>query len=373
MTMINTHQRRYFKPVHQVVMELKVFLLYDYLSVKRFILTRTVPPLNIFESHLSVDSHHKFPLLTITKETIMMKQQSHQQQRSRFASVVCLCVLLASNASAFTSVHSPTAHQTPTRFTSASTPTSASTTTLLLAQESPDEQASPRRRNIFSWMRRVLVAGVASTSLSNAGSVTGAAGAATGEELGLQPVPGKTVELQLQNLAGNAEQSGKVRIELYPEWAPKGVARFEELTASNFWDECRMFRVLPGFMVQFGINGNPAMQEKWRSANIADDPVKVSNARGTVVFATAGPNTRTSQIFINTGQQGNGFLDKQGFAPIGRVVEGMDVVDACYAGYGEGAPSGNGPNQGLIQLKGNSYLKEKFPSLTYISKGTFAN
>lgn len=306
-----------------------------------------------------------------------MKHQSHHQQRSRFASVVvCLCVLLASSASAFTAVQSPTAHKTSLRFTSASTATTFTpSATSLFAQESPDQedQASPRRRNIFSWMRRVIVAGVASTTLSSGSSFTGAAGAATGEELGLKPVPGKTVELQLQNLQGNPEQSGKIRIELYPEWAPKGVARFEELTSTGFWDECRMFRVLPGFMVQFGINGDPAMQEKWRSANISDDPVKVSNARGTVVFATAGPNTRTSQIFINTGKQGNGFLDKQGFSPIGRVVEGMDVVDACYAGYGEGAPSGKGPNQGLIQLKGNSYLKEKFPQLSYISKGTFAN
>ena len=308
----------------------------------------------------------------------MMKQQSHQQQRSRFAFVLCLCVLLVSSASAYTVVQAPTAHKTSLGFTSGasastSTASTASSTTSLFAQESPDQedQSSPRRRNIFSWMRRVLVAGVASTTLSKTGSFTDAAEAA--EELGLKPVPGKTVELQLRNLVGNGESSGKVRIELYPEWAPKGVARFEELTASGFWDECRMFRVLPGFMVQFGINGDPAMQEKWRSANIADDPVKVSNARGTVVFATAGPGTRTSQIFINTGKNGNGFLDKQGFSPIGRVVEGMDVVDACYAGYGEGAPSGKGPNQGLIQLKGNSYLKEKFPELTYISKGTFAN
>jgi peptidyl-prolyl cis-trans isomerase A (cyclophilin A) len=301
---------------------------------------------------------------------MMKQQQSHHQQRSRFASVVCLCVLLASSASAFTAVHSPTAHKTSLGFTSASTATPTATSTSLLAQDSPDQQASSRRRGVFSWFRRVVVAGVASTTLSN-GSFTDAAGAATGEEV--QPVPGKTVELVFQNLQGNADQSGKVRIELYPEWAPKGVARFEELTSTGFWDECRMFRVLPGFMVQFGINGNPAMQEKWRSANIADDPVKVTNARGTVVFATAGPNTRTSQVFINTGKNGNAFLDKQGFSPIGRVVEGMDVVDACYAGYGEGEPQGKGPNQGLLQLKGNSYLKEKFPSLTYISKGTFAN
>jgi peptidyl-prolyl cis-trans isomerase A (cyclophilin A) len=119
--------------------------------------------------------------------------------------------------------------------------------------------------------------------------------------------------------------------------------------------------------VQFGINGDPVVQSRWRSANLQDDPVRASNDRGTVVFATAGPNSRTTQIFINTRDQGNGFLDKQGFAPIGRVIEGMEVVDRCFPGYGEGAPSGKGPNQALIQQRGNSYLKDGFPKLTYIS------
>ena len=90
----------------------------------------------------------------------------------------------------------------------------------------------------------------------------------------------------------------------------------------GFWDDCRFFRVLPEFVVQFGINGNPNVQSKWRSANIPDDPVRTSNDRGTVVFATAGVNSRTTQLFINTRSQGNAFLDKQGFSPIGRVVEG---------------------------------------------------
>jgi len=138
----------------------------------------------------------------------------------------------------------------------------------------------------------------------------------------------------------------------------------QELTDQKFWDDCRFFRVLPGFVVQFGINGTPDVQKKWRGATMADDPVRVSNDRGTVVFATAGPNSRTTQLFINT--RSNAFLDKQGFSPIGRVIEGMDVVDRMYAGYGEGAPAGKGPNQGKIQLEGNKYLRESFPKLTYI-------
>ena len=142
----------------------------------------------------------------------------------------------------------------------------------------------------------------------------------------------------------------------------------QELVSNGFYDDCRFFRVLPGFISQFGINGDPNVMSKWRSSSIPDDPVKVSNSRGTVVFATAGPNTRTTQIFINTRAEGNAFLDKQGFSPFGVVLEGMDVVDKLYSGYGEGAPGGKGPNQALIQKKGNSYLVESYPNLSYISK-----
>jgi len=180
---------------------------------------------------------------------------------------------------------------------------------------------------------------------------------------------GKIVQFTINNLDDGS--SGIVKIQLQPELAPKGAARFEELTTVGFWQGCRFFRVLPGFIAQFGITGDPEVQSKWRSASMKDDPVVVTNARGTVVFATSGPNTRTTQMFINTNKSGNAFLDKQGFSPIGKVIEGMDIVDKFYAGYGGGAPSGKGPNQGLIQAKGNAYLEAAFPKLTYISEAKF--
>lgn len=154
---------------------------------------------------------------------------------------------------------------------------------------------------------------------------------------------------------------------LHLDWAPIGEERFVTLAESKFFDGCRAFRVLPGFIVQFGINGDPAVQAKWRSPALKDDPVKVSNSRGTVVFATAGPNTRTTQLFVNLSDR-NSFLDRQGFSPLGEVVEGMDVVERFYSGYGEGAPSGKGPNQGLIQKQGNEYLEAYYPKLSYFSK-----
>ena len=121
-------------------------------------------------------------------------------------------------------------------------------------------------------------------------------------------------------------------------------------------------------MIQFGINGNPNLAALWRSAMIQDDPVKESNRRGYITYAMAGPNTRTTQVFINF--QNNSGLDGQGFAPFGRVTSGMDVVDKLYSGYGEGAPSGKGPAQGRIQTEGNAYLQKAFPRLDYIEQAT---
>ncbi len=157
---------------------------------------------------------------------------------------------------------------------------------------------------------------------------------------------------------------GSFTIEVIRDWAPAGADRFHELVQGGVFDGARFFRVLPGFVVQFGIPGDPAIARKWRENRIADDPVKQSNTRGTVTFATAGPNTRTSQVFINLGDNTN--LDGMGFAPIGKVIEGMNVVETLHAGYGEGAPHGRGPAQHRIQNEGNAYLQKEFPKLDHI-------
>lgn len=162
---------------------------------------------------------------------------------------------------------------------------------------------------------------------------------------------------------------GPVVIEVHRDWAPIGADRFYELVKSGFYDGARFFRVLPGFMAQFGIAGDPQVNAKWKDANLQDDPVKQSNAPGMVTFAkTSLPNSRSTQLFINTGD--NARLDSDGFAPIGKVISGLDVVQNFYNGYGEGAPQGNGPDQGQIEAEGNAYLQRDFPMLDYIKKAS---
>ncbi len=161
---------------------------------------------------------------------------------------------------------------------------------------------------------------------------------------------------------------GEFIIEVTRAWAPVGADRFYNLVKNGYYNNCRFFRVIKGFMVQFGIHGDPKVSAVWRGAQIKDDPVKESNERGYITYATAGPNTRTTQLFINFGN--NSPLDGQGFAPFGKVAQGMDVVDSIYDGYGEGAPSGQGPEQGKIHMQGNSYLEKDFPKLDYIKSAT---
>lgn len=157
-------------------------------------------------------------------------------------------------------------------------------------------------------------------------------------------------------------------IQVNRDWAPQGADRFYNLVRNGFYDNVRFFRVISGFMVQFGINGDPKVSAVWRQARIPDDPVKQSNRRGTITYAMAGPNTRTSQVFINF--QDNTGLDSQGFSPFGQVVSGMNVVDALNAEYGEGAPRGRGPDQGRIQMEGNAYLQKDFGKLDFVRKAT---
>jgi peptidyl-prolyl cis-trans isomerase A (cyclophilin A) len=163
--------------------------------------------------------------------------------------------------------------------------------------------------------------------------------------------------------AGFDTSAGTFVITVHRAWAPNGADRFYNLVKNGFFDETRFFRVVPNFMVQFGINGDPAIASAWMPARLKDDPAAGhSNKKGLVTFATSGPNSRTTQVFINF--KDNGFLDAQGFTPFGEVTTGMDVVEKITDQYGEK------PNQGSIQAQGNSYLKASFPKLDYVKKAT---
>lgn len=154
---------------------------------------------------------------------------------------------------------------------------------------------------------------------------------------------------------------GDFVVEVTRAWAPLGADRFYNLVKYHFYDDASFFRVLPGFVVQFGLSAKPEISRVWASATIKDDSVTQSNHEGYLTFATAGANTRTTQLFINLADNQN--LDGMGFAPFGKVVEGMSVVQALYNGYGEGAPDGHGPDQGRITNEGKAYLDKNFPLL----------
>jgi peptidyl-prolyl cis-trans isomerase A (cyclophilin A) len=157
--------------------------------------------------------------------------------------------------------------------------------------------------------------------------------------------------------------AGTFVVLVHKSWAPKGADRFYNLVKYGFFDNARFFRVIPNFMVQFGINGDPAIQAPWRDANLTDDPVTQSNKRGTITFAKAAiPNSRTTQVFINF--RDNSRLDRDGFAPFGEIESGMEAVDKINAEHRED------PDQGRIQAEGNAYLMKAFPRLDYVKKAT---
>ncbi|MFW5684296.1 MAG: peptidylprolyl isomerase [Spirochaetota bacterium] len=159
---------------------------------------------------------------------------------------------------------------------------------------------------------------------------------------------------------------GTFKARVHREWAPEGADRLHELVSEGFFNDVAVFRMLDGFVAQFGISGDPEIGASWREKPIPDDPVKTSNTEGTISYAMAGLGTRTTQLFVNLTD--NTRLDSMGFAPVAEVVEGMDVVRSLYGGYGEGAPRGNGPNQGEIQRRGNEYLREEYPDLDYVQE-----
>ena len=161
---------------------------------------------------------------------------------------------------------------------------------------------------------------------------------------------------------------GDVIIQISRDLSPNGADRFYNLVKGGFFTDIAFFRVIPGFMGQFGIHGDPAVAAAWKVAKIEDDKVKGSNIRGAITFAMAGPNTRTTQFFINLANNPN--LDSSGFSPFGKVIEGMDVINKINGEYGEGAPNGSGPEQGRVQAEGNAYLQKDFPRLDYIKSAS---
>ena len=162
---------------------------------------------------------------------------------------------------------------------------------------------------------------------------------------------------------------GDFVVEVRRAWAPLGADRFYNLIVNNFFTDASFFRVVSGFVVQFGVPANPAVARVWQNASIKDDPVKQSNVPGTLVFAMGGPNTRTTQFFINLGD--NARLDSDGFSPFGKIVEGMAVVQSLYSGYGDmRSMGGKGPDQGPIVAQGKAYLDQNFPKLDSIKSAT---
>ena len=196
--------------------------------------------------------------------------------------------------------------------------------------------------------------------------IVGACGERGGDTMAESPPDVDAVSANFQGTAPDMFRArfetskGDFVVEVHRDWAPLGADRFYNLASCGYLDGVRFFRVIEGFMAQFGISGDPELATAMRDEPIQDDSVVERNTRGRLSFAMAGPNTRTTQIFINFGDNTN--LDGMGFSPFGEVVEGMEVVDELYAGYGET------PQQPLIQREGNEYLDAEFPNLDYVER-----
>jgi peptidyl-prolyl cis-trans isomerase A (cyclophilin A) len=162
---------------------------------------------------------------------------------------------------------------------------------------------------------------------------------------------------------------GDFVVEVTRAWSPRGVDRFHELVRMRYFDQGRFFRVVPGFIAQFGVHRDFKVHEVWRELFVMDDPPKEKNLRGTLAFAQSGPNTRATEIFINLAD--NAALDGEGFVPFAKVVDGMNVVDRFYAGYGEMRPQGKQIDPGRVEGEANEYLVPRFPRLDYIKRAHF--
>lgn len=161
---------------------------------------------------------------------------------------------------------------------------------------------------------------------------------------------------------------GDFLVDVYRNWAPLGADRFYNLVSAGYFDDTRIYRVLEGFVAQFGLNGDPWVNQAWKTEFLVDDPVIRENTRGRVTFAKGGRHSRTTEVFVNL--RDNTQLDANQFSPLGEVVEGMDVVDRLYAAYGDGPPRGDGPYQAMVEARGNAYLDDAFPELTRIVRAT---
>jgi peptidyl-prolyl cis-trans isomerase A (cyclophilin A) len=203
----------------------------------------------------------------------------------------------------------------------------------------------------------------------------GIAGVALASAVAFAGQPDLNKTAKLRNPAALTEQApanykvnfdtslGVFVVEVHRDWAPLAADRFYNLVKNGFYDEIRFFRVVPNFMVQFGMHGNPAIGKAWSATSLKDEPTKQSNKRGYITFArTSAPNSRGTQVFIN--YKDNAFLDNQGFAPFGEVVQGMEIVEKINAMYGEK------PDQSQITSAGNVYLNKEFPKLDYIKTAT---